>query len=122
MINLSGSGLNTVWPVLHGLGWISHKSQAMPSRRRVGQPTVEETVDYYNVTGPCREALIRNVRVRSASLAYASVDGLARSLVGLCFADILKRHPGQASFVRRSRWVASRCGSPARLPTHLGIG
>jgi hypothetical protein len=40
-----------VWPVLHGLGWISHKSQAMPSRRRVGQRTVEEMVDYYNVTG-----------------------------------------------------------------------
>jgi len=74
------------------------QAQAMPSRRRVGRRTVEEMVDYYNVTGPCREPLIHYVRVRSASLDYASVDGLARSLVGLFFADILKRHPDQASF------------------------
>lgn len=107
LINLSRSGLNTVWPVLHGLGWISHESRAMPSRRRVGQRTVEEMVDYYDVTGPCREPLIHYLRVRSASLDYTSVDGLARSLVGVFFADILKHHPDQASFALTPQQAAA---------------
>lgn len=106
MINLSRSGLNTVWPVLHGLGWITHESRAMPSRRRVGQRSVEEMVDYYNVTGPCREPLVHYLRVRSASLDYTSLDGLARNLVGVFFADILKHHPAQAGFALTPRQAA----------------
>jgi integrase len=124
LINLSRSGLNTVWPVLHGLGWISHESRAMPSRRRVGQRTVEKMVDYYDVTGPCREPLIHYLRVRSASLDYTSVDGLARNLVGVFFADILKHHPDQASFALtpqqaadwKTRLRVKADGTPRRDP------
>lgn len=98
MINFSRSGLNAVWPALHDLGWISHESAAMPSRRRVGQRTVEGLVDYYGITGPCREPLIHYLKVRSASLDYSSVYGLARNLVGVFFADILKHQPDQSTF------------------------
>ena len=98
LINLSRSGLNAIWPVLHGLGWISHESQDMPSRRRVGQRTVEEMVDYSGITGPCREPLIHYLQIRSAALDYSSLSGLARNLTGVFFADILKHHPDQSSF------------------------
>ena len=98
MINFSRSGLNAVWPALHGLGWISHESGAMPSRRRRGQRTVEELVDYYDITGPCREPLIHYLKVRSASLDYSSAYGLARNLAGVFFADILKHSPDQHTF------------------------
>ena len=73
----SRSGLNAVWPVLHGLGWIEHDSGAMPSRLRVGQRTVDEMVDYYDITGPCREPLIRYLQVRSAGLDYGSLSAWA---------------------------------------------
>ena len=98
LINFSRSGLNAVWPVLHGLGWISHDSGDMPSRRRVGQRTVDEIVDYYDITGPCREPLIHYLQVRSAGLDYASLSGLGRNLAGVFFADILKHHPDQRTF------------------------
>ena len=98
LINFSRSGLNAVWPVLHGLGWINHESGAMPSRRRVGQRTADEIVDYYDITGPCREPLIHYLQARSAGLDYSSLYGLGRNLAGVFFADILKHHPGQSTF------------------------
>lgn len=45
----------------------------MPTRLRVGPKTVDEMVDYYGITGPCREPLIRYLQVRSAGLNYASL-------------------------------------------------
>jgi integrase len=124
LINFSRSGLNAVWPALHGLGWISHKSGEMPSRRRVGQRTVEEMVDYYDITGPCREPLIHYLQVRSASLDYASLYGLVRNLVGVFFADILKHHPGQRTFALtpqqaadwKTRVKSKADGTPRRDP------
>ena len=106
LINFSRSGLNAIWPVLHGLGWISHDSGAMPSRRRVGQRTVEEMVDYYHVTGTCREPLIHYLKVRSAGLDYASLSGLCGNLVGVFFADILKHHPDQCTFALTAQQAA----------------
>jgi len=125
LINFSRSGLNAIWPVLHGLGWISHDSGAMPSRRRVGQRTAEEMVDYYNVTGPCREPLIHYLKVRSAGLDYASLSGLGGNLVGVFFADILKHHPGQCTFALTAQqsadWKARvkfRADGAPRRDTH----
>jgi integrase len=124
LINFSRSGLNAVWPVLHGLGWINHDSGDMPSRRRVGQRTVDEMVDYYNITGPCREPLIHYLQVRSAGLDYASLYGLARNLAGVFFADILKHDPDQRTFAltpqQAADWKArvkfKADGTPRRDP------
>lgn len=98
LIEVGRSGLTAVWPVMHRLGWIKHESGTMPTRLRVGPKTVDEIVDFYNITGPCREPLIRYIQVRSAGLDYASLCALGRYLAGLFFADIVKHYPDQSSF------------------------
>ncbi|MEV8042081.1 tyrosine-type recombinase/integrase [Arthrobacter sp. NPDC080082] len=98
LIDVSRSGLTAVWPVLHERGWIRHDSGTLPTRLRVGPKTVDEMVDYYGITGPCREPFIRYLQVRSAGLDYSSLCALGRYLAGLFFADIVRHYPGHRSF------------------------
>lgn len=63
-------------------------------------------VDYYDITGPCREPLIRYLQVRSAGLDYASLCALGRYLAGRFFADIVKHYPGQRSFALTPKQAA----------------
>jgi len=91
--------LNLLWPALRELGWLEHPAHEFPGRRRRGQMTAEQLVDFHGVVGPVREVFVEYLKNRSAQLDYSSLRGLARNLCKHFWANVVTDNPTQHSLV-----------------------
>ena len=87
-------GLYAAWDLLAKIG-VLEEGTTLHGSERLGQRSVGELVDYYQVRcRPVRDVLVRYLSERAAALDHVTVRNMASGLAGLFWADIESHHPG----------------------------